>query len=132
MSLVNNAPTNQRLLTDLTFVKSATLATGVAGSIDLVQSVPYPTTEQVVLNVTTTILSGSNTTATFTVQDSADNSSFSNVGLLGAKAVTVTSPGVVGAVVASYALPVNVRQYVRVSSSISGATTGGFTSSLAF
>lgn len=135
MSLVGNTPTNKRLLNDYNLVAATALVAGgvAASSFNLVQGTPYPTTEQIVLKVDTGILSGSNTTAAFTVQDSADNSTFADVAALGSVTKTVATPGVASAAsVAQWLLPPTVKQYVRVSCSLSAATTGNFTASLAF
>lgn len=135
MSLAGNTPTNKRLLTDRNFVAATTLvAPGiVAASFNLVQGTPYPTPEQIVLKVDTGILSGSNTTAAFSVQDSADNSTFTDVAVLGSVLKTVATPGVVSATsVAQWLLPPTIKQYIRVSCSYSAATTGNFTASLVF
>ena len=135
MSLASNTPTNQRLLNDGNFVSPTALAAGgvVATSFNLVQGTPYPTTEQIALKLDFATMSGSTTTATFTVQDSADNVTFTSVATLAAVTKVVTTPGVypTGSAV-SILLPPNVKQYVRVSASLSGATTGAFTASLAF
>jgi hypothetical protein len=135
MSLASNKPNNQRLLNDYNFVAATLLVAGgvAASSFNLVQGTPYPTPEQIVLKVDTGVLSGSNTTAAFTVQDSADNVTFANVTTLGSISKTVGTPGVASAAnVASWLLPPAIKQYVRVSCSLSAATTGNFTASLAF
>jgi hypothetical protein len=131
MAIVNNTPQNTRELKDALLSKAATLATGVTTGIDLVQSTPYPTTEQVVLNVYNGALAGTNTTAAFWVQDSADNSTFTSLSTLGSVTKTVPT-NAAASKVASFSLPPGTRQYVRVSSSLSGATTGDFTASIMF
>lgn len=133
MSLASNTPTNQRALKDGTFVKVASSLGGTSGAtagFNLVQSLPYPTTEQVVLKVETTALAGSNTTASFFVQESEDNSTYTNIAEFATQTLTV--PTTRAATTYNYILPPDVKQYVRVSSSVSGATTGGYTASLAF
>lgn len=134
MSLASNTPYNKRLLNDANFVAATTLVAGgvAASSFNLVQSTPYPTPEQIVLKVDTGGLTGSNTTAAFTVQDSADNSSFTNVAILGSVNQTVPTTAPATASVAQWLLPPTIKQYVRVSCSLSAATTGNFTASLAF
>lgn len=135
MSLAGNTPNNNRLLNDYNFVSAKALVAGagaVAGSFDLVQATPYPTPEQYVLKVDTGAMAGSNTTVSFTVQDSADNSTFANVSALGALTQTVPTTAPATASVASWLLPPTIRQYVRVSASVSASTTGNYTASLSF
>jgi len=134
MSLASNTPYNARLLNDYNFVAATLLVAGgvAASSFNLVQALPYPTPEQTVLKVDTGALAGTNTTAAFTVQDSADNSTFANVASLGSVTKTVPTTAVAVAGLATWLLPPTIKQYVRVSCSYSGATTGNFTASLAF
>lgn len=134
MSLAGNIPTNNRLLNDYTFISAQALAAAgaIASSFNLVQATPYPTPEQYVLKVDAGAMAGSNTTVSFTVQDSADNSTFANVSSLGTLTQTVPTTAPRTASVASWQLPPTVRQYVRVSASNSATTTGNYTASLSF
>ena len=132
MSLASNNPTNQRQLNDANFVSAVSLATGTSTAFNLVSAAPYPTTEQIVLEIDTGVLAGTNTTAAFAVQDSADGVTFTSVSTLGSITKTVPTTTPATASLASWLLPPSIKQYVRVSSSLSGATTGNFTASLSF
>lgn len=141
MALASNKPYNTRLVEDANFVKSASLQTAVVtAGLDFVQALPYPTTEQVILQAnlgatTTTLANG--ITASIAWQDSADNSSFAAISQLagfsvkGASTLAATSQQVL--------LPPNVRRYVRLAATFadsgSNATTnytGSFTASVLF
>ncbi len=110
-----------RTLVDLLLTKTVALpasATTVNGtSIDLGDASPELCGEhsEFVLTVPATPSLANAATLIYTVQDSADNSSFAAVGTLAV--FTSTGGGGTGAVAVSNAwrLPSNVRRYVRVS-----------------
>jgi len=129
MSLTTNTPYNSRLLLDANYIAATSSANTIFNSFNLVQAVPYPTTEVVILNVSTPSLSGSNTTASFLVQDSADNTTFAAVAALSPQNINAVSGS---AASVSWLLPPTVRQYVRVTGSVSGTVSGAVTASLEF
>lgn len=121
---------NGRLLQDGYYVSTtAVSASGfVGGTFNLVQAVPYPTTEEITLNLLTSNLSASNnTTAAFWFQDSIDGVNWSNISQFASITSNITATGGNGPVSASVLLPPNVEQYVRVSCSVS---TGTITASI--
>ncbi len=121
MGLQTGSVENSRRLNDANFVTSASIWAPLA-SWNLVQATPFPTTENVQLEVFTTSSIGF--TASFTVQDSADNSTFANVTQLNSVTLQAT-----GSAFTSFGLPPTLRQYVRVSSSVT-VGSGSYTGSL--
>ena len=124
---LNNPPYNNRLLGDAYYVGS-TLTDSAVTSFDLVQASPYPITEQVQLVVVSTA-SGSGA-STFTVKDSADNVTFTEVSLLGSATLNAVPSGSSPSS-SAWLLPPTIRRYVQVSGSVV-ATSGSYTVSLSF
>ena len=129
-----NLPTNSRTVVDANYVVNTALPAS-AGTVngssldlgDAISGIPYVTTETVNLQVLspafTTGMLGNTYTITYTVQDSADNSSFAAIGTLAAQ--VVTGAGGVGAAATTFTfkLPPNTRRYIRLSA-LTGASTG--------
>lgn len=128
----NNFPTNSRALLDPNYEVSIALPASAgavtSASMDLgdpVAGVPYVTTEIVNVAIVAPALNATqlpnSATATYTIQDSADNSSFAAIGVqagVGGLATTVqTGAGGVGAAAqtVTYKLPPGTRRYIRVS-----------------
>ena len=121
-----NLPTNQRAVLDANYIKTVSLPAS-AGSVnsssldlgDVVSGIPYATTETVNLQVVAPALNvtqlPNSATATYVIQDSADNSTFANISLLGSQ--VQTGAGGAGAAAATYTwkLPPSTRRYIRVS-----------------
>ena len=94
-----NLPTNQRAVLDANYIKTVSLPAS-AGSVnsssldlgDVVSGIPYATTETVNLQVVAPALNvtqlPNSATATYVIQDSADNSTFANISLLGSQVQT--------------------------------------------
>jgi hypothetical protein len=120
------APFNNRNLVDAQFVQTASVPTTLATTaLNLGVAAPFPATQYVTYQVSSSAVSfgGTQLTASFITQDSADNVSFTNVSALGAlNASTATSP--LAAQALTYMLPPNVRQYVRVSGSFTSGSSG--------
>ena len=139
MSLASNNPTNTRLLTDKSFLSSASLQTALnTTGFDFVQTTPYPTTEAVIFRLSTgTITTGltGGVTGSFTYQDSADNSSYSNISKLAGYTIKGTS---LAATSQDVLLPPDVRRYVRVAAAFTSASvtvtnyTGSISASVLF
>lgn len=122
----NNLPTNSRAVLDANFIKTVSLpssaSTVYSSSLDLgdvVSGIPYVTTETINLQALAPALNTTQlpnaATVTYVIQDSADNSSFANIGLLGSQAQT--GAGGAGAAAATYTwkLPPSTRRYIRLS-----------------
>jgi hypothetical protein len=114
MSLASNNPTNTRLLTDTEYLASCSLQTSLSTSgFDFIQASPYPTTEQVIVRmntstITSTLVGG--VTGSFRLQDSANNSSYSNISELAGYTLKGTS---LTATSQDVLLPPSVRRYIR-------------------
>ncbi len=92
-------------------------------AIDLGAVTPYPTTESFQVQVKTTAATGANNkNITIVVQDSADGSNFTNVASLATIVINEESSAY-AATTRNYALPPDVRRYVRASAA--GEATGG-------
>jgi len=103
---------------------------------DAIAGVPFVTTETINLVViapalTTTILPDTRT-MTYTVQDSADDSSYAAIGTLAAQ--VQTGAGGAGAATATYTfkLPPNTRRYIRLSIASGASTTDASATSAVF
>jgi len=119
----SNAPFNSLLLTDANFAVSASFAatSTVSPSVNFQVANPYPTTANTIVYVYTTATTAP-TGSRITLQESADNSTWSNVAIFAdpilSGSATVTSTQVV--------LGPNAKQYLRVSASqYTGGTPNG-------
>jgi hypothetical protein len=91
--------------------------------IDLGAATPFPLTEAFQVRISTTAGTGANNkNITIVVQDSADNSSFTNIATLRGTVINEESSSY-AATTANYALPPNTRRYVRASAT--GEADGG-------
>ena len=139
MSLASNKPYNSRLLEDSLYVKSASLSTATASAaLDFVQASPYPTTEQVIVQVATTALTtgiANGVTGSYALQNSADNLNWSSISEL------ATFGSDLAATTAKVLLPPSVKRYVRVLATFADSAsvaatyndlTGSLTASVLF
>lgn len=127
MAVSNAAPVNQRNLKDANFIKNVALPnaanTVTTNGMDLVQATPYPVTEKVVLQINTTQSTGANSkNINVVIQDSADNSSFTNIATLAVKVIAGNAANYPSSST-NYSLPINTRRYVRASAT--GEANGG-------
>lgn len=124
MALAPNIPFNSRELMDGNFVVTASIPSA-ATVFDLVQAVPYPTTEVINAYVTLTQTTATGT-GSVTIQESADNSSWSNVAELAAPLLYTA-----GATsdTATFKLEPGCKRYVRASGS---AGSGSVTATVGF
>ena len=112
--------------------------TTASAAIDLEEVAPFPSTERYALEIIVPAMPdlANSQTATFTVQDSADGTTFAT--LAGLTTLVLTGGGGTGAAAAKRAvrLPDNTRRYVRVNvamSATAGDNTGvSYTLQLAF
>jgi hypothetical protein len=113
----NNYPTNARNLVDTNFTTNvalpATATTANTNAFDLQQTTPYPTTESIdVAVLTSASASGNSVNSLVYLQDSADNSTFTNVTTLGTVKV-VQGSGSTAATSNYFKLPRGAQRYVR-------------------
>jgi hypothetical protein len=137
-----SAPFNSRLLTDANYIKTVSAgmtsgATVYTTAVDFNTATPYPTTEKVIVQLYNTALTGTSASLVtyMGLQDSADNSSFTDIGCFTSSLLKATDvAGAVAAQIPATAqvlLPPNVRQYVRgkVVVPTGAAAAGGITGS---
>ncbi len=128
MAVTNAAPVNVRGLLDANFIKNVALPNAAntvnTNGMDLVQAIPYPVTQYVVLQVNTTQSTGANTkNINYNVQDSADNSTnWTNIPTLRAQTIAGNAANF-PASSTNFSLPPSTRRYVRVSAL--GEANGG-------
>lgn len=125
----SNFPTNQRAVLDANYIVTRALpasnTTVYSSSLDLgdaVSGIPYGTTETFNVQVLAPALTNgqmSTNTITYTIQDSADNSSFADTILT--KAYTGSGSGMSAATL-TFKLQPNNRRYIRLSVTNSGAS----------
>jgi hypothetical protein len=131
----NNLPTNQRAILDANYKVTTALPASASATVngtsmdlgDAVSGIPYATTETINLQVlapalSTTILPDTRT-MTYTIQDSADNSSFAAIGTLAAQVQTGASSAGAAAATYTFKLPPNTRRYIRLSIASGASTT---------
>lgn len=130
MAVSNANPVNLRGLKDVNYIKNVAMPNAAntvnTNAMDLLQAVPYSTTQYVVLQVTTTQATGANSkNINFVVQDSADNSSFANIATLRTPTVIAGNATAYPATTVNFALPpfTGTRRYIRVSAT--GEANGG-------
>jgi hypothetical protein len=125
------APTNARSLKDNTLIVSAALPNAAnqvnTNSLDLGQATPYPLTERIQVLVQTTAGNGANSkNINVAIQESADNSTFTNISNMGVMPVLSFADNAGGgyaAQTATFQLPVSTKRYIRFSSK--GEANGG-------
>jgi sulfate adenylyltransferase subunit 1 (EFTu-like GTPase family) len=122
----NNLPTNQRSIIDANY-KITTSLPSSAGTVnstsldlgDAVSGIPYATTETVNFQIVAPALNATQlpnaATVTYTIQDSADNSSFAAISSLATLVQTGASSAGAAATTLTVKLPPNARRYFRVS-----------------
>jgi len=135
-----NAPTNTRNVIDANFSNSTALPASASsvtstafdlGGDNVTVAVggggtpPYATTETINLQVNAPVLNTTQlpnaSTVTYTVQDSADNSSFAAIATLGTTVQTGAGGTGAAAAAAVYKLPPITRRYVRVQATAAGS-----------
>lgn len=153
MAVAPQVPFNSRIITDPAYIVTQSFTTGATGGVsgttpvsastpalDLVQAVPYPTTEKIIVSVLNTALSnvtGSNASAGHNIwlQDSSDNTTFTNVAIFANPLIRLRPSGATTTVAASSVnvlLPPTINRYVRAqaianpSASLAGGPTGSF------
>lgn len=112
-----NYPANTRILADASLIRTKAMpaAAGTANTpgLDLGVATPFPTTETININVTAgASATGNSVNGTIVLQDSADNSAFTNIATLGTTTV-VDSGSATTAVDVTYKLPVGCKRYIR-------------------
>ena len=128
----SNLPTNTRAVKDANYIVETALPSapgtvnGTALDLgDVVSGIPYATTETINLQVLSPALTnamlGSGYTLTYTIQDSADNSSFTAISTLASQVLTGAGAGAV-ATTYTFKLPPATRRYVRLSA-LAGSST---------
>lgn len=125
----SNLPTNQRAIVDANYQVTRALPSSAttlySSSLDLgdvVSGIPFATTETINVQVLAPALTNgqmSTNTVTYTIQDSADNSSFADTVLT--KAYTGSGSGMSAATVTFKLQPGN-RRYIRLSVTNSGSS----------
>jgi len=100
-------------------------ATANTNGIDLGALVPYPVTENIQVEVVTAASTAANNkNINFVLQDSADNTTFANIGNLGAPLAIVTGNTTAHAATTHvYQLPPVTLRYIRASAT--GESNGG-------
>ena len=130
----DNLPTNSRQVFDANYIVSraltASASTVYSASLDMgdvVSGLPYATTETInaliVAPAVNATMAPDTRTFTYSIQDSADNSSFANIANLATTVQTGASSAGAAAVTTTHKLPPNTRRYIRLAV-IGGASTG--------
>ena len=131
----NNLPTNSRTILDANYIVTRTLpataTTLYSSSLDLgdaVSGIPYATTETLNVQIVAPALSSSpkiadSGTVTYTLEDSADNSSFAAVTGLSTLVQTGAASAGAAAATRTIKLPPATRRYIRLN--VTSATSPG-------
>lgn len=131
----NNLPTNQRAVLDANYIVTRALpssaSTVYSASLDLgdaVSGIPYATTETINVQIVAPALSSSpkladSGTVTYTLEDSADNSSFAAITGLSTLVQTGASSSGAPAATRTIKLPPITRRYIRLN--VTSATSPG-------
>ena len=125
------SPDTQRRIKDATLSVSAALANAAnlvnTNSMDLGLAIPYPVTECVVALLETTAGNGANSkNLNFALQDSADNTTFTNLANIGVMPILTIADNAGGGYNATaFRIPLatTVKRYLRASSK--GEANGG-------
>lgn len=132
MAVANAAPANTRRILDANYIVTRALpnATTVnSNTIDLVQAVPYPVTERVIVSLSTTAATGANNkNINISLQDSADTntSNFTNISELAVPLIQLTDANNAGYSASGeyqVLLPPAVKRYIRCT--LVGEANGG-------
>lgn len=131
----SNLPTNSRAVLDANYIVTRALPASASATVnstaldlgDVVSGIPYATTETVNLQVlapalSTTILPDTRI-MTYTIADSANNSSFTAIGTLAAQVQTGAASAGAAAATYTFKLPPNTRRYVRLQITSGPSTT---------
>ena len=130
----DNFPTNTRAVLDANFIAShilpASASTVYTASLDLgdaISGLPYATTETINAQIVAPSLASpklaDSGTVTYTLEDSADNSSFAAIVGLSTLVQTGAANAGAAAVTRTVKLPVITRRYIRLN--ITSATSPG-------
>lgn len=127
MSFTNAAPVNTRTLKDAGLAANIALPNAAnqvnTNALDLVQATPFPMTTKFTAQVATTLSTGANSlNINYTIADSADNSSFTNIVSL-ATIVVAGNAANYPASTTNFQLPPATRRYVRATAK--GEANGG-------
>lgn len=132
-------PVSERRLQDASINKSVALPTGATtantNSVDLGQATPFPITESFHVKLSTTTATGANNkNITVKLQDSADNTTFANIAVVGALTVTDNNGAGFPAGTITVQLPPSTRRYVRAqaTSEANGGNSADGTLSVSF
>ncbi len=130
MAVSNASPVNTRSLKDANYVLTPALpnaTTTNSNAFDLAQAVPYPVTEKVVVSIASSVGNGANNkNINIALQDSADNSTFTNIVQIKAPILSVTdanNAGYPAGAEVQLLLPPNVKRYIRCT--MVGEANGG-------
>lgn len=142
MGLASNSPYNTRTLTDVNYVVSKSLQSATASAaMDLVQAVPYPTTEQVIVKFNNSLISSSfnKISSSLALQHSdASTGAFVDIPELAPMTATSVTDYSMPAATRYVLLPPSVKRYIRVNETATSASaalsniTGSITASLLF
>jgi|SRR3974390_1022071 len=130
LTIANAAPANTRAIRDINYIANVALPNAAntvnTNALDLIQAVPYPTTQYVIAQVTIAAGNGANNkNINAVIQDSADNVTFANV--VGLAAPLMVSADNNGGGLTSNAfgvlLPPTCRRYIRAQAT--GEANGG-------
>lgn len=131
----NNLPTNSRAVLDANYIVTRALpssaSTVYSSSLDLgdaVSGIPYATTETINVQIVAPALSSSpkladSGTVTYTLEDSADNSSFAAITGLSTLVQTGAASAGAAAATRTIKLPPSTRRYIRLN--VTSATSPG-------
>jgi len=141
MALAPSLPLNTRLVTDVNYTSTASLSvkpylvqSGSTNALDLVQAVPYPTSETYIVNVFTAQANNMSSSVNINValQHSSDNTTFTNIPELNPNLVVMLGAASTGsATQANVLLPPATKRYIRATytTETSASLAGGITSS---
>ncbi len=118
---------NVRAITDAELSKNVALPNAAnttnTNGINLGTAQPFPVTEQIAVKIVTTAGTGANNkNVNIRLQDSADNSSFTNIATLAVVSINEGGSSY-AATTEVFALPNDVRRYIRASAT--GEADGG-------
>lgn len=125
----SSAPFNGYLLTDATYVVTASIASGVGGvstGFNLKNVTPFPSINDTTLYVACTATTGPSSSY-ITLQGSPDNSTWTNLSYFANPVLTVSG----SATSANLTLQPGTPQYVRVSSSVQAGSAATATVTMA-
>ncbi len=137
MSLANNAPVNTRAIRDINYIANVAMPNAAntvnTNALDLIQAVPYPTTEYVIAQVLTAGGNGGNNkNVNVVIQDTnansdgtANSAAWANISLVAAPLLTTVdnNGGGYNNAAANILLPPGTRRFIRAQAT--GEANGG-------